>query len=109
MEQFYFNGKNYIVQGMELHIRRQDTGQEEFLHFKNPTNIQCTTEMNTFCADCDGGGIAMQGTDVNHHISFDCSSVSIVNVNLIAPIVDIEKATTPPVPEKESDSLEITW
>lgn len=108
MEQFYFNGKDYIVQGIELHIKRQDTGQEKFLHFKDPTNIQCTTEMDTIHADC-GNGIAMQGVDVNHHIAFDCSSVSIVNVNRIAPVVDIEKATTPPVPEKESDSLEITW
>lgn len=51
----------------------------------------------------------MQGADVNHHVSFDCGSVSIVNVNRIAPVVDVEKATTPPVPEKEPDSLEITW
>lgn len=108
MEQFYFNGNNYAVQGIELHTKRQDTGQEEFLYFKDPTNIQCTTEMNAVRADC-GGGIAIQGTDINHHVSFDCSSVSIVNVNRIAPVVDIEKATTPPVPEKEPDSLEITW
>lgn len=108
MEQFYFNGNNYNVQGIELHIKRQDTGQEEFLYFKDPTNIQCTTEMNTIHTDC-GGGIMMQGADVSHHVSFDCGSVSIVNVNRIAPVVDVEKATTPPVPEKEPDSLEITW
>ena len=108
MEQFYFNGNNYIVQGIELHIKRQDTGQEEFLYFKDPTNIQCTTEMNTIRTDC-GGGITMQGADVSHHVSFDCSFISIVNVNRIASVVNMEKATAPPVPEKESDSLEITW
>jgi hypothetical protein len=64
--------------------------------------------MNAIRTDC-GGTIAMQGVEINHHVSFDCGSVSIVNVNRIAPVVDVEKATTPPVPEKEPDSLEITW
>ena len=108
MEQFYFNGKPYIVQGIELHMKKQDTGQEEFLYFKDPINIQCATEMNTVCADC-GANVAIQGVDVNHHISFNCNSVSIVNVHQISPVTDIEKATTPPVSEKESDSFSIRW
>ena len=108
MEQFYFNGNSYAVQGIELHIKRSDTGQEELLYFKDPTNIQCTTEMNSIRSDY-GGGITVQGTDVNHHISFDCSSVSIVNVNRIAPVIDVEKAIAPPKSEDSSDDSLIRW
>lgn len=101
MEQFYFNGQPYIIQGIELHMRNVVTGLDELVFFKDPTNVQCTTELYTI-----GGN---DKNSVSHHISFDCGGVTFANVHTISKVEDPEKAMTPPESENNSDDSLISW
>lgn len=104
MNEFYFNGNLYIIQDIELHMRNAKTGLDELLFFKDPSNIQCVSQLDTI----DANGISLSSS-VNHHISFDCSGVSFANVHTISKVDDPDKAMTPPKSEESDDNNFIRW
>lgn len=104
MNGFYFNGNPYQIQGIELHMRSMVTGLDELIFFKDPHNVQCTTEIDTI--EANGKPLT---TATNHHISFDCGGVSFANVHSISPIEDPDKAMAIPESEDNSDDSLIRW